>query len=53
MLTAAVLVTYALDELAAHPITAETGGLVLIAVGVALATVAALWPRPGPVEQLV
>lgn len=48
VLTAAVLVTYALDELAAHPVTPETGGLVLIAAGVTLATLAALWPRARP-----
>ena len=51
VLTAAVLVTYALDELAAHPVTPETGALGLIAVGVTLATLGALWPRAHPAES--
>lgn len=51
VLTAAVLVTYALDELAAHPATPETGALGLIAVGVTLATLGALWPRARPTAR--
>ncbi len=45
VLTAAVIVTYLLDEIAAHPVTADPAGLVLIAGGVALVTGVALRPR--------
>lgn len=47
VLTGAVVVTYLLDELAAHPISVDRAGLALITAGVALVTVTALTRRPG------
>jgi len=45
VLTCAVVVTYALDRVAARPVTLDTTGLVLIAAGVGVVVAAALWPR--------
>ncbi len=52
VLTLAVIVTYALDRVAARPATVDATGLVLVAAGVAVVTAAALAPRrrhPEPV----
>lgn len=45
VLTSAVLVTYALDQVAAHPVSVDTTGLALIGAGVVVAAATALWPR--------
>lgn len=45
VLTSAVLVTYALDQIAAHPVTLDATGLALVALGVGVVAGAAFWPR--------
>lgn len=50
VLTAAVLVTYLLNRIAARPVTVDTSGLVLIAAGVAVVVTVAMWPRRQIVE---